>query len=129
MQSARGRHVEKVQKQQLLEEHAHVLALSKAQPISYYDMDGMILDVNENFEAMVGYSRAELLGKHVSIFVDESTRRSQETRHRSRGFGRNCAWERTAVEKGNASRSRGKSFGWNIPTILYLTSTVRLTKS
>jgi methyl-accepting chemotaxis protein len=78
MQNARGKHVQKVQKQQSSEDHAQVLALSKAQPISYYDMDGCVLDVNENFEAMVGYSRAELVGKHVSIFVDEATRRSQE---------------------------------------------------
>src|SRR3954454_7821850 len=78
MQNARGKHVQKVQKQQSSEDHAQVLALSKAQPISYYDMDGWVLDVNANFEAMVGYSRAELVGKHVSIFVDEATRRSQE---------------------------------------------------
>jgi methyl-accepting chemotaxis protein len=78
MQSARGKHVQKVQKQQLGDDHAHVHALSKAQAISYYDMDGMILDVNENFEAMVGYSRAELVGQHVSMFVAEATRRTQE---------------------------------------------------
>src|SRR5947209_1855843 len=51
MQSARGKHVQKVQKQQLGDDHAHVHALSKAQAISYYDMDGVILDVNERSSA------------------------------------------------------------------------------
>ena len=53
-------------------------AIKRAQPVSEYDMNGNILAVNENFERLLGYSRAELLGKHVSIFVDEVTRRSPE---------------------------------------------------
>ncbi|MGA9668176.1 MAG: PAS domain-containing methyl-accepting chemotaxis protein [Terracidiphilus sp.] len=55
-----------------------IAAIRRAQPVSEYDMKGTILDVNENFEMLLGYSRAELIGKHVSMFVDEVTRRSPE---------------------------------------------------
>ncbi|MFZ0734536.1 MAG: PAS domain S-box protein [Candidatus Sulfotelmatobacter sp.] len=78
MKSSRGKKVSGIEEQRLLDEHAHIVSLSKAQPISYYDMDGMILEVNENFEKLSGFSRNELSGKHVSIFVDEATRRSPE---------------------------------------------------
>jgi methyl-accepting chemotaxis protein len=53
-----------------------IAAINRAQPVSEYDMTGTILAVNDNFEKLLGYSRAELIGKHVSIFVDEATRQS-----------------------------------------------------
>lgn len=53
-------------------------AINRAQPVSEYAMDGTILEVNENFEKLLGYTRAELLGKNVSIFVDQDTRESAE---------------------------------------------------
>lgn len=59
---------------------AQAAAISKAQPISEYDMDGIILSVNEQFEKLVGWSREELIGKHVSMFVNEVTRQSSEYR-------------------------------------------------
>ncbi len=53
-------------------------AIHRAQPVSEYSMDGTVLAVNENFEKLLGYSRAELLGKNVSVFVDQATRESAE---------------------------------------------------
>jgi methyl-accepting chemotaxis protein len=53
-------------------------AIKRAQPVSEYDMKGTILAVNDNFEQLLGYNRAELLGKHVSMFVDDATRRTPE---------------------------------------------------
>ena len=53
-------------------------AIKRAQPVSEYDMKGTILAVNDNFEKLLGYSRAELLGRHVSMFVDDATRRSPD---------------------------------------------------
>ena len=53
-----------------------ISAINRAQPVSEYTMDGTLSEVNENFEKLLGYSRAELLGKHVSIFVDHATRES-----------------------------------------------------
>ena len=55
-----------------------IRAIHRAQPVSEYNLDGTVLEVNENFEKLFGYSRAELIGKHVSIFVDEATRQSPE---------------------------------------------------
>ena len=78
MKSSRGKKVNGVEEQKLMDEHAHIAALSRVQPIVYYDLDGLILDVNENIERLSGFSRNQLLGKHVSIFVDEATRRSPE---------------------------------------------------
>lgn len=75
MNRARGK---KASTQSKSDDHAQVLALSNAQPVSYYDMEGTILDVNDNFLSLVGYSRAELVGKHVSMFVNETTRQSAE---------------------------------------------------
>ena len=57
-----------------------IAAISKAQPVTQYDMDGMILEVNEQFEKLLGWSRDELIGKHVSMFVNEKTRQSAEYR-------------------------------------------------
>ncbi len=55
-----------------------IQAISRVQPVSEYSMDGSILNVNDNFERLFGYSSAELIGKHVSVFVDEATRQSAE---------------------------------------------------
>ena len=57
-----------------------VAAISKAQPVSQYDMDGIVLTVNEQFENLLGWSREELVGKHVSMLVNEVTRQSSEYR-------------------------------------------------
>ncbi len=53
-----------------------IQAIGTVQPVSEYTMEGNILSVNDNFERLLGYSRSELIGKHVSIFVDEATRQS-----------------------------------------------------
>ncbi len=49
----------------------HVLdALSRSLAIIEYDLDGNILDVNDNFCQTMGYERAEIVGKHDRLFVD-----------------------------------------------------------
>jgi len=78
MTSVRGKKTGKLDPHQSMDDHAQVAALSKAQPITDYAMDGTILDVNENFEKLLGYTREELIGKHTSIFVNEQTRRSPQ---------------------------------------------------
>ena len=71
----------KLDTQRANDSYAQLIALGKAQPLSYYDMEGIILDVNTNFETLVGYGRSELIGKHVSMFVDDATRHSMEYRN------------------------------------------------
>ncbi len=77
MKSVRGKKAAKLDRSQL-DDRAQIAALVKAQPISDFSMDGTILDVNENFEQLLGYGRAELIGKDVNVFVDEQTRRNPQ---------------------------------------------------
>ncbi|QEL54721.1 PAS domain S-box protein [Chromobacterium paludis] len=43
-----------------------------------FDLDGSILDANDNFLAVFGYSLADLKGKHHSVLCDEAYVRSPE---------------------------------------------------
>ena len=78
MNSVREKKAGKLDQRQTRDDRAQIEAFSKAQPISDYDMDGKVLDVNKNFEILLGYSRDEVIGKDISIFVDEETRRSAQ---------------------------------------------------
>ncbi|MGC2475892.1 MAG: PAS domain S-box protein [Candidatus Sulfotelmatobacter sp.] len=78
MNSARVKKNTKLNQVQINEEHAQLAAINKARPVSQYDMEGMILEINEKFEVLFGISQAEVIGKHVSIFVDEATRQSSQ---------------------------------------------------
>ena len=51
-------------------------AISKSQAVISFDMDGTILDANENFLNPMGYSLAEVQGKHHRIFVESSYEKS-----------------------------------------------------
>jgi methyl-accepting chemotaxis protein len=77
MKSARRSKASKVQQQQK-HEYAELVAVLRGQPVCHYDMQGVILEVNEQFEQTLGYSREELIGKHMSMFVDEKTRTSSQ---------------------------------------------------
>jgi methyl-accepting chemotaxis protein len=55
-------------------------AVGKAQAITEYKLDGMILSANENFLKTMGYTPEEVLGKHHSMFVDTVARASPEYR-------------------------------------------------
>ena len=60
------------------DDHAELAAINRAQPVGHYDMDGIILDVNDKFVSLIGFSLTEVIGQHVSMFVDEATRRTEE---------------------------------------------------
>jgi methyl-accepting chemotaxis protein len=51
-------------------------AISRAQAVIEFGLDGTILDANENFLAAVGYSLEEIRGRHHSLFVDGAYARS-----------------------------------------------------
>ncbi|WP_417310539.1 methyl-accepting chemotaxis protein [Devosia sp.] len=52
-------------------DHAGQLeAISKSQAVISFDMDGTILDANENFLMTLGYRIEEVRGQHHRIFVD-----------------------------------------------------------
>jgi methyl-accepting chemotaxis protein len=55
-------------------------AISKAQAVIEFGMDGKILHANDNFLATLGYSLAEVKGQHHSMFVDPAHRNSVDYR-------------------------------------------------
>ncbi len=44
-------------------------AISKAQAVIHFNLDGSIIDANDNFLAAMGYNRDEIKGRHHSMFV------------------------------------------------------------
>ncbi|AWN43282.1 methyl-accepting chemotaxis protein [Methylobacterium durans] len=59
---------------------AKLAALDRAQAIIEFNLDGTVLTANENFLAVVGYSLAEIQGKHHSLFVEPTYKDSAEYR-------------------------------------------------
>lgn len=51
-----------------------IAAIEKAQAVIEFNMDGTIVAANENFLGALGYSLAEIKGKHHSMFVEASER-------------------------------------------------------
>ena len=49
-----------------------IAAIGRSQAVIEFDMDGTVREVNENFARVMGYSRAEVIGKHHSMFVEPS---------------------------------------------------------
>jgi methyl-accepting chemotaxis protein len=57
-----------------------IAAIGKSQAVIEFNMDGTIVTANENFLATLGYSLAEIQGKHHSMFVDPAERASADYR-------------------------------------------------
>ncbi len=75
-----------------------IAAIHKSQSVVTFDLDGTIVDANENFLMAVGYSLEEIVGRHHRLFVDPSYAHGleyeifwsdlREGRHRSGEFRR-----------------------------------------
>jgi methyl-accepting chemotaxis protein len=63
------------QKEDLL---GQLAAIGKSQAVIEFQMDGTVLNANENFLRTMGYTLDEIKGKHHSMFVDDVQRRSSE---------------------------------------------------
>jgi methyl-accepting chemotaxis protein len=57
-----------------------IAAIGRSQAVIEFDMTGTVRDVNENFARVLGYSRAEVIGKHHSMFVESAYSGSAEYR-------------------------------------------------
>ena len=57
-----------------------IAAISKAQAVIEFSLDGKVLDANDNFLNTLGYTLAEIKGQHHSIFVDPAYRASVDYR-------------------------------------------------
>lgn len=55
-------------------------AISKAMGVISFEMDGTIIDINDNFLKAVGYSKEEVVGKHHRMFAEPSLANSAEYR-------------------------------------------------
>jgi methyl-accepting chemotaxis protein len=63
-------------------------AISKAQAIIEFALDGKILNANANFLKTLGYSLEEIKGRHHSMFVEPGYAQSAEYRHFWEKLGR-----------------------------------------
>ncbi len=55
-------------------------AISKAQAVVEFTLDGTVITANDNFFKTMGYALNEIKGQHHSLFVDPSYRQSSEYR-------------------------------------------------
>jgi methyl-accepting chemotaxis protein len=69
-----------VQKNLAAENASLLAAIDKSQGMIEFDLDGNVITANENFLRVLGYSMAEIQGRHHSLFVDPSYAKSQEYR-------------------------------------------------
>jgi methyl-accepting chemotaxis protein len=50
--------------------HGQFAALNKVMGVISFNMDGTIIDINDNFLEVVGYSREEVVGQHHRMFAE-----------------------------------------------------------
>ena len=62
--------------EELLELRAIVAAVHLSQAVIEFDLDGVVLDANANFLAVLGYELSEIKGRHHRMFVDPAEARS-----------------------------------------------------
>ncbi|QKF73780.1 PAS sensor-containing MCP-domain signal transduction protein [Aliarcobacter faecis] len=55
-----------------------VKAINKSNAVIEFDMNGNILNANDNFLNAVGYTKDEIVGKHHSIFCEETYKNSND---------------------------------------------------
>jgi methyl-accepting chemotaxis protein len=79
---------------------AKLAALDKSQAVIEFNVDGTIIDANENFLATVGYSLPEIKGRHHSMFVEHDYKHSNEYRQ---------FWE--SLARGNYQAAQYKRLG------------------
>jgi len=84
-------------KRRLAELEAVHSAIDKVQAVIEFALDGTILTANENFLGTMGYTLAEIQGKHHSVFVDSAYRDSLEYRR---------FWDNLRAGKFDAARYR-----------------------
>jgi methyl-accepting chemotaxis protein len=59
---------------------SQIEAIGKSQAVIEFNMDGVVLNANENFLKTLGYQLAEIQGKHHSVFVPSEVRDSEAYR-------------------------------------------------
>jgi methyl-accepting chemotaxis protein len=67
---AKSKTVTKTKRPTIRELQRELDALRRSQAVCEFDMDGVILDANDNFLSIFGYQPAEICGKRHSLLVD-----------------------------------------------------------
>ncbi|RDJ27392.1 methyl-accepting chemotaxis protein [Bosea caraganae] len=67
---------------------AQVAAINRSQAVIEFDLDGKILNANENFLAVLGYTLDEIKGQHHRMFVDPAEREGAAYRQFWEALGR-----------------------------------------
>ena len=62
----------------ILDQASQLDAINRSQAVVYFDLDGVVLEANENFLDIMGYSLDEIKGQHHRMFVAESFAASEE---------------------------------------------------
>ncbi len=96
------------QKIQGMEDAGKISAMGRAQAVIEFNMDGTIVTANENFLNAVGYSLAEIQGKHHSMFVTPGDRDSAT--YRDSGRASIAATTRPPSTSGSARAARRSGF-------------------
>ena len=60
-----------------MEDAGQIAAIGRAQAVIAFEMDGTIVTANENFLRAMGYTLAEIQGKHHSMFVEQAGARQR----------------------------------------------------
>ncbi|WP_444875205.1 methyl-accepting chemotaxis protein [Oryzibacter oryziterrae] len=68
------------QKMKFADYEGQMSAISKAQAVISFSLDGKVIDANENFLSALGYTLGEIRGQHHSMFVDAAYRQSPDYR-------------------------------------------------
>ncbi len=55
-----------------------ITAIDRSQAVISFNLDGVILEANENFLKAMGYSAEEVVGRHHSLFVEPGYEKSEE---------------------------------------------------
>ena len=63
-----------------MEDAGQIVAIGRAQAVIAFEMDGTIVTANDNFLKALGYTLAEIQGKHHSMFVEPAMRDSASYR-------------------------------------------------
>lgn len=58
-----------------------ISAISKVMGVIEFDLHGKITAVNDNFAAVTGYSKQDIIGQHHSMFVEAAYKNSPEYKH------------------------------------------------
>jgi methyl-accepting chemotaxis protein len=75
-------------KQRTAEYEGKVAAIGRSQAVIEFELDGTIINANENFLKTVGYSLDQVIGKHHRMFVEEEE---------ARGNAYRTFWQRLAA--------------------------------